>query len=197
VTVTEPQHPLHWPAHLPRTAAKDRRQSAFKVSPQRAYSELVEEVTRFGGHGAIFSTNAPRRRDGRIYSDALDEPMQDPGVAAYFTRDGRRVVFACDTFLTIWENLRALHGTIEALRRIERNGAHQLFNQAFTGFAALPAPGAAPWWTILGVPATATADEITAAWRDKQRALGATGNDAARAELNIARDKGLAERNAG
>lgn len=34
------------------------------------------------------------------------------------------------------------------------------------------------------------------AYREKQRALGATGNEAARAELNIARDKALAERTA-
>lgn len=159
----EPQHPLQWPAHLPRTATRDRRASAFKVTPQQAWTELLEEIGRFGGQAPIISTNAPRRRDGRIYSDALDEPMDDPGVAAYFTRDGKRVVFACDTFRTIWENLRALHGTIEALRRIERNGAHQLFNQAFTGFMALPAPGASDWWTVLGLPRSATADQINAA----------------------------------
>ena len=190
----EPQHPLQWPAHLPRTAARDRCASAFKVSPQQAWTELLDEISRFGGQAPIISTNAPRRRDGRIYSDALAEPMDDPGVAAYFTRDGRRVVFACDAFKTIWENLRALYGTIEALRRIERNGAHQLFNQAFTGFAALPAPGAAPWWTILGVQQNATPDQINAAFKTKARELGATGNEAARAELNVARDKGLAER---
>jgi hypothetical protein len=190
----EPQHPLQWPAHLPRTPVRDRRASAFKVSPQRAYTEMLEEIERFGGQAIIVSTNAPRRRDGRIYSDALDEPMQDPGVAVYFSRTGKRVVFACDTFLTIWENLRALYGTIEALRRIERNGAHQLFNQAFTGFAALPAPAAAPWWTILGIQQTATASEINAAWKAKARELGATGNEEARTKLNVARDKGLAER---
>lgn len=191
----EPQHPLQWPAHLPRTASRDRRASAFKVTPVRAYTEMLEEIERFGGQAIIVSTNAPRRRDGRIYSDALDEPMQDPGVAVYFTRGDQRVVFACDAFETIWENLRALYGTIEALRRIERNGAHQLFNQAFTGFAALPAPGAGPWWTILGVArTTATPEEINAAWKAKARELGATGNEEARTELNVARDKGLAER---
>lgn len=161
----EPQHPLHWPSHLPRTPARDRRASAFKVAPQQAWRELLEEIARFDGQAVIISTNAPRRRDGRIYTDALDEKLEDPGVAVFFTWAGRRVVFACDTFLTIWENLRALHGTIDALRRIERNGAHQLFDRAFTGFAALPAPDSTPWWTVLGVPQTATVAEINAAWR--------------------------------
>lgn len=192
----EPQHPLLWPAHHPRTRARDRRASPFKVTPQQAFTECLAEITRFGGQAAIVSTNAPRRRDGRIYSDALDEPMEDPGVAIYFTRDGKRVVFACDTFLTIWENIRAIFGTIEALRRIERNGAHQLFNQAFTGFTALPAPGMAPWWTILGVNHLATTDQINAAFKARARELGATGNDAARVELNTARDRGLQERTA-
>jgi hypothetical protein len=150
---------------LPRTPARDRRASAFKVAPQQAWRELLEEIARFDGQAVIVSTNAPRRRDGRIYTDALDEKLEDPGVAVFFTRAGRRVVFACDTFLTIWENLRALHGTIDALRRIERNGAHQLFDRAFTGFAALPAPDSTPWWTVLGVPQTATVAEINAAWR--------------------------------
>lgn len=190
----EPQSPLLWPAHLPRTPAKDRRQSAFKVAPQQAYSELLDEVDRFGGVAVIISANAPRRRDGRIYSDALDDVIEDPGAVVYFTRKGQRIAFPCDTFPTIWENLRAIGRTLYALRQIERDGAHQLFNQAFTGFAALPAPGSIPWWTVLGIAPTATPDEINAAFKTKARELGATGNEAARADLNVARDKGLAER---
>jgi hypothetical protein len=190
----EPQHPLQWPDHQPRTKPSARRDSAFKVAPQQAFTELIDEIARFGGVGPIISTNAPRRRDGRIYSDALDDRLEDPGVAVYFTREKQRVVFACDTYLTVWENIRAIWATLDALRRIERNGAHQLFNQAFTGFAALPAPGAAHWTTVLGVGPNATEEEITAAYRAKARELGAAGNDAARTELNVARDKALQER---
>lgn len=135
----EPQHPLQWPAHQPRTKPSDRRDSAFKVAPQQAFSELIDEIARFGGGGPVVSTNAPRRRDGHIYTDALYR-IEDPGVAVYFTRKTQRVVFACDTYPTVWENIRAIWATLDALRRIERNGAHQLFDQAFTGFAALPAP---------------------------------------------------------
>jgi hypothetical protein len=70
---------------------------------------------------------------------------------------------------------------------------------AVAPFAGLPglagvSPGAAPWWTILGIPQTATVEQINAAWKAKAREMGATGNEAARAELNVARDKGIAER---
>ncbi len=47
---------------------------------------------------------------------------------------------------------------------------------------------------VLGISPDATPDQITAAYREKARALGASGDEAARTELNVARDKALAER---
>lgn len=52
------------------------------------------------------------------------------------------------------------------MRAIERHGGAAILERAFTGFTALPAPGAArEWWDVLGVPRNSSADEARAAFR--------------------------------
>lgn len=185
--------PLQWPAHVQRTAPQNRAWGGFQVTPDKATKDLVAEVQRSGGTGLVISSNRPVRRDGLPMQSAR-EP-DDPGVAVYFTRKGQSICIPCDSFDRVWKNIRAIGLSIRDMRGPESRGCAAITDQAFTGFAALPAPGAAPWWTILGVARTATADQINAAWKAKARELGATGNEEARTELNVARDKGLAERN--
>lgn len=184
--------PLQWPAHVARTPSHQRACGNFKVTPATAVRELVEDVARSGGSGLVISTNRPTRRDGLPLASAR-EP-EDPGVAVYFTRKGRNICIPCDSFDRVWKNIRAFGLSIRDMRGPESRGCAAITDQAFTGFAALPAPGAIHWTAILGVPATATVEEINAAYKAKVRELGATGNEAARADLNVARDKGLAER---
>lgn len=184
-------YPLQWPQGRPRTAK--RRPSAFKVTPRKAYDELCEELDRFGAKPYVISSNAPlRQRDGTPYADALSDKFEDPGVAVYFTRKKRPVCIVCDTYPTVYENIRALGLSVEAMRDMDRWGAGQVLDQAFEGFAALPPPGAMSeatdraWWVILGVHANATEAEIRAAY--KQRALYAGG---ATVDLNAAKEAGL------
>lgn len=47
-------------------------------------------------------------------------------------------------------NLWAIVLTIRALRQIDRAGASDMLDRAFTGFQALPAP-TVEWWQVLGV----------------------------------------------
>ncbi len=184
-----PPFPLLWPEGHARV--KSRERSAFRTAFPAALKNVKDSLRLFAQDSGKALTSV------QITSNAsfMDEKPDDPGIAVWFEWDGAMRCIAVDRYLTVAENLQAIHHVLEA-RRVElRHAGINMVRTTFRGFvAALPAPGAAAWWAILGVSQTATPDQITAAYRDKQRALGATGNDAARAELNIARDKGLTER---
>lgn len=88
--------------------------------------------------------------------------------------------------------MRAIGKTVEAMRGIERWGASDMLDRAFTGFEALAAPE--QWWQVLGVGQSASRDEISRAYREKARTAHPDqgGSDAAMARLNAARDQGIA-----
>lgn len=112
------------------------------------------------GRLPVISTNIELRIDGLPYS--RQRPISDHGVAVYFTRNGRQMVFACDRWDKIEHNMRAITKTIEAMRGIERWGSSDLMERAFAGFEALPAPD--PWWKALGLShPNATRTEIAEA----------------------------------
>jgi len=189
-------YPLQWPTGWPRTVAHRRQASKFK--PRGLTDEAQEtrwELQRLGARNPVISTNVELRRDGLPYSSR--RAPDDPGVAVYFTYEGRQQCIPCDRWATVEENLRAIWKSIEALRSLERWGAKSFVDAAFTGFAALPAPGAArAWWEVLGVSQHAGVDEINAAYRAKAKSAHADagGSDAAMSELNVARDAGLKSR---
>jgi hypothetical protein len=180
--------PLAWPAGMPRTERPAR--SAFgDVTIHRATQELLWEIERTHGRLPVISTNLELRNDGLPYSK--QRPITDPGVAVYFTRRGRQLVFACDRWDRIEHNMRAITKTIDAMRGIERWGSSDLMERAFMGFEALPAPE--QWWQVLGVSERAPRDEITRAYREKARSAhpDTGGSEAAMARLNAARDRAL------
>jgi hypothetical protein len=126
---------------------------------------LHAEVRRMGGRDVIVSTNLRVRADGLPYSN--QRQPEDPGVAVYFIWKQKPIVFACDRWKTVEENLWAIVKHIESLRGQERWGVGSL-DQAFAGYAALPAAGQTSgesWWTVLGVPVNATVDVAQEAFR--------------------------------
>lgn len=149
--------PLHWPARQPRTHALQRRFNAMMkaTTVSTASRQIEDEVRRLGGTDLVLSTNLQLRADGFPRSGQVD-PV-DPGAAVYFTRKGKDLVFACDRFNSVRQNLRAIGLHLEALRGMERWGVGSL-DQAFAGYAALPeTAGVDPWWKVLGLedrPAT-------------------------------------------
>lgn len=181
-------YPLAWPQGWPRT--KNPQRSRFATTFDRARREVEDEVRRMGGRYAVISTNMPLRRDGRPYAGARPD-RDDNGVAVYFERDGKQMVFACDRWDRAGDNMRAIQKTIEALRGIERWGASDMMERAFSAFEALPPPRSC--WDVLGVRIGSPADEIHAAYLAKARAAhpDAGGSNAAMAELNAARDAAI------
>lgn len=180
-------HPLHWPQGWPRTRSPQR--ARFDASFATARDGLFSQIKMLGGTHIVMSTNVPLRRDGIPYAN--QRQPDDKGVAVYFLRRGRQMVFACDRWDKVEDNMRAIEKTIDAIRGIERWGASEMMERAFTAFEALPAPRSC--WDILGVPPGASAADISAAYRAKARSMhpDAGGSEAAMSELNRARDEAM------
>lgn len=180
-------YPLHWPAGWPR--ARYPQAARFDASFAKSRDGLFNEIKLLGGTHIVLSSNVPLRRDGIPYANQA-QPT-DKGVAVYFLRRGRSMVFACDRWNKVEDNIRAVEKTIEAIRGIERWGASEMMERAFTAFEALPAPKTC--WAILGVAPGASAADISAAYRSKARHLhpDAGGSEAAMSELNRARAQAM------
>lgn len=167
--------PLSYPTSQPRTPYSQRKHAAFtkrtrggfgasgKHSVAESARELQAELRRMGAKDMIISSNLKVKADGFPYS-AQKNP-DDPGVAVYFKWNKRDVVFACDKWLTVEDNLWAIVKHIEALRGQERWGVGSL-DQAFAGYMALPDPDAKTWFEVLNLDKNASNDEIKARWRE-------------------------------
>jgi hypothetical protein len=196
-------YPLTWPASWKRTLAHRRKNSRYKVNFARARDEVVRSLALMGvrDYNVVISSNVPTRRDGLPLAN-MREP-EDPGVACYWTSmvidaDKRgsteRRVIACDSWRTVRDNLRAVGLALEALRTLERTGASEILNRAFTGFAALP-PAEDDWRNVLGLRGIAvTSSDIEERYRAlaKDAHPDSGGSHDAMVRLNRAREAALA-----
>ena len=204
--------PLQWPTGWKRTPSEARVTARFvrrerksttysdgssyswhanrSLTMAEAVQRVLAELQRMGvdRKDVIISTNVPTRLDGLPRSGAR-EP-DDAGAAVYWKeRGGARRVMAIDQYEKVADNLAAIAATLDAMRAIERHGGAAILERAFTGFVALPAPGAVrDWWEVLGVARTASLDEARAAYR---RAASEAhpdrgGDDARMAAINAA-----------
>lgn len=178
-------YPLCWPVGRPR--AKYRERGRFRAVFAKARDKIVSEVRLLGGAQTIISTNIELKRDGLPY--ATFKTPDDSGVAVYFTYKRRQMCFACDRYSGAAENMRAIALTIGALRGVARWGTGDMMEAAFTGFAALPAPGTGTSWRAI---LEMNGDQTLEAARDNYRRLASKhhpdkgGSDAKMSELNAA-----------
>lgn len=196
----EPGYPLAWPNGRPRTATRKEalfRNAGSRMTLTTARNRLRDQVDaltpvrrNYRVEDQVLSTNIRFTASGARDQNVSRRAPLDPGVAFYFSLDGKPHVLACDRWDTVADNIAAIAAHIEALRGQERWGVADLA-RAFAGHVALPAPK--QWWQVLGVAQGATIAEIDAAYRTK--ALNAHpdrkgGSNAAMARLNAARDAG-------
>ncbi|HWR35981.1 MAG TPA: J domain-containing protein [Clostridia bacterium] len=140
-------YPLYWPEGWKRTQGGKQNYSKFKTGFGAAREFLFGEIRRMDGNNQILSTNVPLRNDGMPRAN-MPEP-RDRGVAVYFTYQKKSMVFACDKYVNVRDNIYAIAKTIEALRGIERWGASDMLERAFRGFTALPEHAATPWRVVM------------------------------------------------
>ena len=157
--------PLHWPVGWKRTPYRTKSNFDRNLTFGRARDELFAELRRLGATGIVLSTNIELRQDGLPYSNR--RIPADPGVSVYFQYKKRPMVFACDQWRSPEENVRAICKTIEAIRGIERWGASDMLERAFSGFQALPQPETKKHWTeVLSLKSTASVEQITERMRE-------------------------------
>lgn len=157
--MTTSAYPLQWPATRQRTKAP--RDGAFNkkinngryietknLSVSDALSRLQHEVDRLGARQYVLSSNLETRLDGLPRSGQA-EP-KDSGVALYFHIGDKPHCLPCDTYNRVADNIAAIAKHIEATRAIERYGVATI-SEMFSGFVALPPPGAKlSWREVLG-----------------------------------------------
>lgn len=160
-------YPLQWPPAWNRTA--NPQYSAFKGTEAAGRSGVNRELALLGARNVIISTNVRPRLAGYPYTN--DRMPDDRGVAVYFMLNGEQQCIPCDKWARVWENLRAIQKTIEALRGLERWGAKEMVNAAFRGFKALPESViitpqmARAWYEVLEVSQDASMDVIEAVYK--------------------------------
>jgi hypothetical protein len=150
VEITATAYPLYWPEGWKRTPQWKRDRSRFgrHLTIYVASQDVLEELRRLGASQTVLSTNLRVRSDGIPYSG--QKIPADTGVAVWFKLGGEQRVLACDRWLRIEENLRAIALHIQALRGMDRWGVGNVA-QAFAGFTALPErAGGLAWWEVLG-----------------------------------------------
>jgi len=156
--MTVEAYPLCWPEGWPHTESHKRERSRFNTSPDLARRNLLNEIKRLIGKyyfkrsNVIISTNIKLRLDGEPHMS--QRTPDEPGVAVYFEYKKKPMVFACDRWSLVHDNLHSIGKTIEALRGIERWGASDMLERAFTGFEQLPSPGTVgseSWQDVLQV----------------------------------------------
>lgn len=200
-------YPLSWPVGWKRTPIGLRRRADFgrvvqkqgqswkskdKLTLEQAKKRLTDELDRLGAINVILSTNLVLRADG--WPKGGQRTPDDQGVAVYFDYAGRPTVLACDKWDRVEDNIAAIGKHIEAMRGMDRWGVGSV-EQAFTGYAALPAPD--PWWKVLGLDGpTSDENQIRLAWAAASKEAHPDrpgGSHDKQAAVNTARDQGLEE----
>lgn len=208
--------PLQWPMGWKRTAAFERSRAKFgkktfvdrgrnaegqqmgwhtkgQLSIGQGTERVLGVLDQMGfNKSVVISSNLELRNDGLPRSG--QRAPDDPGVAVYWGNGKQSRCIAVDRYDRVADNLAAIAATLEAMRAIERHGGAAILDRAFTGFVALPAPE--QWFTILGVSAHASRDEIEDAYRKlaMKHHPDRGGNAGEMARINSARDDGMSNR---
>jgi hypothetical protein len=208
------RYPLSWPVGWKRTPYSQRRNAAFhstrtyrredgqhwKAKESLTLGDAIERLTgelrRLGARNVVISSNLRVRQDGLPYSQQAKQ-LDDPGVAVYFRLSNAPRVLACDKWRSAAENIAAITGHIDAIRKQDRYGVGTL-EQAFAGYAAIPAKtGGEDWRAEMGFKPDEhpDAESIEARFRAlaRERHPDAGGSHEAMARLNQARASAMQE----
>lgn len=133
-------YPLAWPEGWKRTPPRHRQHPRFRGDFVLARNGILNSLRLLRAVDVVITSNLPTKSNGLPYATGRTD---DPGIAVWWMqpkvgRPAAERVMACDRYPLPGENLRAIQLTIDAMRGIERWGASDLVERAFSGFAALP-----------------------------------------------------------
>lgn len=136
----------------PEAETRTRQRSPFSSSYTATKDLLYREIRALGATSAVLQlavTEQDIRLDGDLRANA--RPTH-PGVIVSFESRHGSLRYACDTYLSWQDNVRAIALTLEKLRAVDRYGAAKGGEQ-YTGWKALPsgngAPSAERGWSII------------------------------------------------
>lgn len=208
----KPRYPLSWPEGWKRTTIRRAAQFAVsgtvtgqfsrtdkkRLSVENAFDRLERELAAFDikAETVIVSTNLRLNMRGVPVGNA-GEPS-DPGVAVYWTRNGKAQCMAIDVYTRVADNIAAVAASLSAMRAIERHGGAQILERAFIGFAQLPERRGRPWREVFGFNEGAAPSQERL--EDTFRSLASrlhpdkdTGDKEQMIELNLARAEAIRE----
>ncbi len=172
-----PPYPLAWPPGRARTAPDRRERGRYTL---RGFADAMGTVEKEVARWQKMSRNA-RIVDWQLtsYQAGRAQIHTDPGAAMWFTLAGNDVtggaslmVLACDRFLELPQNVRALSLTMERLRLVDEIGAYSIV-AAVEGAKALPPPQSdRAWRDVLGIGTNAPLLVAEAAYRTLAKAAG-------------------------
>jgi hypothetical protein len=197
----ETAYPLYWPKGRARTPAGKRiadapfsvgetyadtkrerqedgevhqvlitRRRSKTVGLPVALDRLEDQLQRLGAQAIVLSTNLELRLNGQPRAGQKD-PF-DPGAAVYFNLKNKRLVFACDKWLRVADNVAAIAAHIRSTRSLENYGVGST-EQSFEGYRSIEdfTSGLMPWRRVLGFPQDSrpTLAEVEAKWKARMK----------------------------
>lgn len=207
----KPRYPLSWPEGWKRTTVRKAAQfgkagtvtgqfsrtDIKRLSVENAFDRLERELEAFDikGDTVIVSTNLKLNMRG-VPSGNAGEPS-DPGVAVYWTRNGKAQCMAIDVYTRVADNLAAVAASLAAMRAIERHGGAQILDRAFIGFAQISERRGRPWREIFAYKEheRPSFDHVDDRYKRMARTVhsDAGGSHDAMVELNAAREEARRE----
>lgn len=156
-----------------------KKTASKRVTIAVATDRLEQQLDFLGAEAIVLSTNLELRLNGLPRGNQAN-PV-DPGAAVWFNLKGKRMVFACDKWAQVADNIAALAAHIRATRSVENFGVGTL-EQAFAGYRAIEDYSAGiPWRRVLGFKddERVTRDTAEAKFRDQAKRLhpDLTGED--------------------
>ena len=163
---------IDWPESFPRTDPSDREpySGGFRVSRSVAFQNVLDELRGWEGVTDVqleSGAEHQKRNPNKPYANAS---FEDPGVVAYFTKDGEQMAAACDRWDNPRDNAQDLFHYLHETRMQEQRGTvtaeseYQKLRLPSGDESVAPAP---PAHVVLGVGRDATMDEIRDAYREK------------------------------
>jgi hypothetical protein len=197
----ETAYPLYWPKGRARTPAGKRRddppfsvgesyqherqtrrfgeEAKTEVITRRrtkavslpvALDRLEDQLQRLGAQAIVLSTNLELRLNGTPRAGQKD-PLE-PGAAVYFNLKNKRLVFACDKWLRVADNVAAIAAHIRSIRSLENFGVGTT-EQSFEGYRSIEnfSSGVMPWRRVLGFPQDSRPSlaEVEAKWKARMK----------------------------
>lgn len=161
---------LHWPSSWPRTAPENRSAAYLGIERARAEQGLIACLGQMGALSVDLTCN-PMWRDAQ----GLVRMPADPGVAVWCQgENGAQYVLACDTYMTVRDNITALFMLVDGIRQAALRGAELAALKMFEGVRTTeyhgqytirqepppppPNESGAQWWQLFGFPMREAAD---------------------------------------